>query len=335
MEELKILNKRKILKYIFLKNNVTRKELSQVTGLSSSSVTRLINDLIEKHLIISKDKVTQSLYGRKSEILTLNPSSLRVFIIDIDVKNTVLGMGSFDGNVKILKTITTSRNIDEFKSNIKNFIKLFNYKYDYVSFSIPGIVNVDKNIIVTAPNLGWSDMTLQSLWSEDKAVFDNDSNLCVLAEKFFSDDMQDIQNAMYILIKDGIGGGLILNGNLYRGRYFCAGEIGHNIIVKNNFKKSLESVFDSSLDKKESLEDLALNISYIVNILNLEKVIIGGKITNMSNDFFIKLKDAINDNVFVANRENLDIRLTNFNYEPASMVGACSNAVLTFIDTII
>jgi len=69
--------------------------------------------------------------------------------------------------------------------------------------------------------------------------------------------------------------------------------------------------------------------------LNLEKVIIGGKITNMSNDFFIKLKDAINDNVFEANRENLDIRLTNFNYEPASMIGACSNAVLSFIDTII
>ncbi|HOO75077.1 MAG TPA: ROK family transcriptional regulator [Tepiditoga sp.] len=330
--DLKILNKRLILKTIFLKTETTRKELADITKLSNSSVTRIITELIDEGYILKKNKINESRYGRKSEILTVNKEKLKVFIVDIDVKTTLFGFGRFDGTVEILKTIPTPETFYEFKESVDKFIKLFNYNFNYITFSIPGIVDLNNKIIINTPNLNWERIFYEEIGFE-KLLIDNDSNLSILAEKTFSEDMEDTKNAAFILIKDGIGTGLLLDGKIYRGVDFGAGEIGHNIIRESKKIKSFESSIDFENNVEKSLEAIALNISYAVNLMNFEKIIIGGKIINLPTENFRFLEKKIREYTF-SNNKNLDIRITNFNYVPASMVGACSNAVLNFIDNV-
>ena len=329
--DLKVLNKRKILKYIFLNQQVTRKELANLTGLSNSSITRIITELILNNYITSLQKINESKYGRKSEVLSINKEKMSALIVDMDIKTTMLGYGRFDGSVELLKTIPTLNEFEKFREYIINFIKLFNYNFEYISFSIPGIVNSKEKKIINIPNLGWKNLLYKDMVLKN-ILMDNDSNLSILAEKTFSKDMKNTENAMFILVKEGIGAGLLINNDLYKGKNFGAGEIGHNIIL-NNKKLSLEQIVDFQNNYNETLKFLAQNISYSINLLNLEKVILGGKLLNLQNDSINKLKKMILNLTF-KNNNSLDIRTTNFNYVPASMIGACSNAVLNYINKI-
>ncbi|MDO7977889.1 ROK family transcriptional regulator [Oceanotoga teriensis] len=326
--DLKVINKRQILKFIFNSKETTRKEIAIFTGLSNSSVTRIINSLIDENFIHTKHKINESRYGRKSEVLSINKDRIKILVVDIDVNTTMFGFGRFDGEVEILKTIPTPDSFERLQDYLNNFINLFKYKFDYISFSIPGIVDVYSKTIVNTPNLKWNNIKYDFLNSEHILV-ENDSNLSILAEKTFSDDMNSIENAIFLLLKSGIGAGIMINNEIFRGKNFAAGEIGHNYHINGvNFEKVID--LDNNMEK--SIDDLALNISYALNLMNFEKIIIGGNIINYPNKIFEDLKNKIIKYSFV---KDVSIRVTNFNYVPASMVGACFNAIFKYIDCII
>ncbi len=328
--DLKRENKIKLLKEIFLAREITRKELSLKVNLSLSSVTRLMNELIEQRYIVKKKKVNDNRYGRKSEVFSVNKNKYKFFVVDLDVKNTIYGYGNFDGEVEILKTVKTPETIKELLESIEHNIKLFDYKCDAISLSIPGIINLEKKFIINAPNLNWKNVSFSD-YKNYNLIIENDSNLSILAEKIFSKKMQNVKNAAYILIKDGIGAGLMLEEKIYRGYRFSAGEIGHNIFKNDKKIQEFEKIKEEN--NKDFLDILALNISYAVNLLNLEKVIIGGKFINYQSEMFNKVKSKILEYTFKECRD-VEIILTEFNYVPASLAGACSNAILKYIESI-
>lgn len=325
-------NKKNILKNIFLKKNITRKDISSLSNISLSSVTRLINELSQEKYIQLNKKISKNRYGRKSEIFSVNENRINVFVVDIDIKNTLFGLGNFKGEVKILKTIKTPETFEKTLEHIKLYTNLFNVNYDYISFSIPGIVNSKENIILNAPNLNWHNININNFEEKEKYIIENDSNLSILAEKVFSNKLKNINNAIYVLIKDGVGGGLLINNNVYKGNFFSAGEIGHNRFIINKKLIEFEHI-DQEKNKDIFIDRLALNISYAVNLLNLEAVIIGGNFINFETDVFKLLKEKIYDNIF-ENCKNVIVQLTDFNYVPASLTGACYNAILRHINNI-
>lgn len=327
----KIENIKKSLKFIFLNNKTTRKEISEYTNLSNSSITRVINYLMANDFILKSNKINESKYGRKSEMLMVNKNKLRIFVVDIDVNTTMFGEGYFDGTVDLLKTIPTPDSFDELNSIVKSYISSLNKDFFYISYSIPGIVDIGSKRIKDTPNLKWKDFSYNSLIKNDDIILDNDSNLSILAEKIRSEDMKDKKNAIFILIKEGIGSGLLLNDEIYRGFSFSAGEIGHNYIFGEKVK--FEHFIDFERNYEKTIDTIALNISYAINLLNLEKVIIGGKIINYPAVTFRELKKRIQKYTYV-NNDNVDIRVTEFNYVPASMIGACVNGVIKYIDNI-
>ncbi len=327
----KIENIKKSLKYIFLNNKTTRKDISQHTNLSNSSITRVINYLMDNDFILKANKINESRYGRKSEMLIVNKLKLRIFVVDIDVNTTMFGEGYFDGTVELLKTIPTPDSFDELNKIVNNYIKALGKDFYYISYSIPGIVDIKNKRIKDTPNLKWKDFSYNSLIKNNDIILDNDSNLSILAEKIRSEDMKDKKNAIFILIKEGIGSGLLLNDEIYRGFSFSAGEIGHNYVLGENIK--FEHFIDFERNYEKTIDTIALNISYTINLLNLEKVIIGGKIINYPTVTFRELKERIQKYTYV-NSNNIDVRITEFNYVPASMIGACVNGVIKYIDNL-
>jgi len=99
-----------------------------------------------------------------------------------------------------------------------------------VSVSIGGPLNIERGIIHSPPNLpGWDDIPLKDLLVERVGLpvyVEHDGNAGALAEWYFG-AARGARNAIFLTMGTGCGGGLILNGDLYRGTNDLAGEIGH------------------------------------------------------------------------------------------------------------
>ncbi len=99
-----------------------------------------------------------------------------------------------------------------------------------IGISAPGPLDPDTGVLFSAPNLpGWRDVPLQSFFEENFSVatrLENDANAAALAEWQFGAG-RGTRSMVYLTMSTGIGGGLILNGKLFRGEACSAGELGH------------------------------------------------------------------------------------------------------------
>jgi glucokinase len=101
-----------------------------------------------------------------------------------------------------------------------------------VGVGAPGPLDTKRGIVLLTPNLGWVNMPLRQLIHDRLALpaaLDNDANCAVLGE-WWVGAARGARHAIGITIGTGIGGGLIIDGQLYHGASDVAGEIGHTTI---------------------------------------------------------------------------------------------------------
>ena len=102
-----------------------------------------------------------------------------------------------------------------------------------VGVAAPGPVDFERGVILEAPNLpGWHSVPLGAILSERlgrPTYLENDANAAAAGEHRFGAGL-GVQDMIYLTISTGIGGGLILNGQLYRGVDGTAGELGHIVV---------------------------------------------------------------------------------------------------------
>lgn len=99
----------------------------------------------------------------------------------------------------------------------------------------PGAVDPDRGVVLEAVNLRWDDVPLAELLTKRlklKSFLDNDVNVAVYGENKLGNG-KNAKNLLGVWLGTGIGGGLILNGSLYYGHFWTAGEIGHTILFPN------------------------------------------------------------------------------------------------------
>jgi len=104
-----------------------------------------------------------------------------------------------------------------------------NVKIAGVGVGAPGPLDRSRGVVLLTPNLGWTNMPLRERVSEGldlHAALDNDANCAVLGEWWIG-AAKGARHAVGITIGTGIGGGLIVNGEMVHGASDCAGEIGH------------------------------------------------------------------------------------------------------------
>ncbi len=98
-----------------------------------------------------------------------------------------------------------------------------------VGCSVPGPLDRAKGMVVFSPNLGWRDVPLVRLLGERlgvPVVIDDDANCAALGEAAMGAGQQR-RLMVYLTISTGIGGGIVIDGRLYRGAHGLAGEFGH------------------------------------------------------------------------------------------------------------
>lgn len=105
-----------------------------------------------------------------------------------------------------------------------------------VGIGAPGAVDPIKGVVLEAVNLRWSDVALANILTKKLGVpvfLDNDVNVAVYGENKVGAG-KNANDLLGVWVGTGIGGGLILNGELYYGTFMTAGEIGHTILIPNN-----------------------------------------------------------------------------------------------------
>jgi predicted NBD/HSP70 family sugar kinase len=155
--------------------------------------------------------------------------------VDIQPETTTLGVSSLDSQFLAQESMSTGKDPVEFiarlSRRIKDLIRAHpRNSYEGVGVSLPGRVDASSHQLIFAPALGWSGLDLKS--QLEKAIglpveLENAANACALAELWSGRHFDGVRNLVAVTVSDGIGVGMIMNGQLVRGSMGVAGEFGH------------------------------------------------------------------------------------------------------------
>jgi Transcriptional regulator/sugar kinase len=243
-ENVKNLNKHAIIDLIrFTPNGISRVELSRQLNLTRAAITSIIDDLQEMGIVNEIDGQVPT--GRKPIVLEINPNRGYVVGVDIGATHATILLANFAAHV--IKDIEWQLNIndgpqvvlEQINQNIKALLKecdLQTQDLKAICIGVPGPVVLHRGMVSEPPIMpGWDKFPienyLQSHWKVPAAVA-NDAELGALGEWAYGAGRGE-RNLAYIKVGRGIGAGLLLDGQIYRGADGSAGEIGHFTIEEN------------------------------------------------------------------------------------------------------
>ena len=278
-------------------------------------------------------------------------------ILAIDIGGTMIKYGLVSSDGEILSTDKIETEAEKGLENILNKIDNIFKKYKEnnpigVAVSGTGQINgmigkvIGGNPII--PN--WIGTNLVKILEEKynlPAVLENDVNCVALGEKWIGAG-KDLINFICLTIGTGIGGGIILNNQLFRGENFVAGEFGHILIKKGEFEqfasttalirlvkertgKTLngKEIFD--LEKKEIveyqevisewIENLTDGLSSIIYCFNPANIILGGGVIGQGEPLINRIKNSLFKKIGLQFKEKLNIIQAKLGNN-AGMIGA-------------
>lgn len=270
------------------------------------------------------------------------------YIIGIDLGGTNTKIALIDAKFSIKAKITFStldflssrdKLISEIIQKIFLLIKennLTNSKIIGVGIGVPGPVDFLNGKVYYLPNIPrWKNTFIKDILEKKinlRVFVDNDVNLMALAEARLG-AAKGAKNAVCLTLGTGVGGGLIIEGKLFRGSNFCAGEIGHMPInitgpkcscggsgcleryvgnkfvltkARKEFKNknmTLEQLSELSRNGNKTAlsiyygfaEEIGIALTGVVNLLNPEVIVIGGGLSFAGNFIFIRIKETIDN----------------------------------------
>ncbi len=161
-----------------------------------------------------------------------------MYDVGIDVGGTKIAIGLVSEDRVIQKDqIRTpeSRSVKEIVRAIGELVQNMAPDDQYENIGV-GFAGVIKNGMVTSPNLAFRDTNLQGLLTEllpgKRIEIENDANAAAYAELCYG-ALKGSRNALFITLGTGVGGGIILDGRLYKGSFGVSGELGHQVIDCN------------------------------------------------------------------------------------------------------
>ncbi|MEJ7861352.1 MAG: ROK family transcriptional regulator [Pyrinomonadaceae bacterium] len=231
------INKQIVLTYIRDRAPISRAEIARETALQRSTVSSIVQSLVEESFV-EEIGAGESSGGRKPTMLKLRTDE--PVAIGVDITPTVVNIATADlaGQIIHLETFPTAadraqnfRKIVKRISLIKTYLKNPDVK---IGVSVPGVVDQASGLVTYVPFFHWKNWQLKQELKEATGLpvtVDNDANAVALADLWFGmPEVHNIKNFASLLVAEGIGTGIIFDGQIYRGNKGAAGEFGHMII---------------------------------------------------------------------------------------------------------
>ncbi|NLG80177.1 MAG: ROK family transcriptional regulator [Firmicutes bacterium] len=237
----KELNKAVILNIIWRHAPISRAEIARISGLTRGTVSSLVDELIHDSFVKEIGTGTSAM-GRKPIMLQLNAGAGVIVGVDLGVNYILIILADLRAQVLARKRLS----IDPEMGEKRILEKMLDGIADIlagapstprgllgIGAGVPGLVEMEHGVLKFAPNLRWKNVPLKDVLQGrfDAPVYvDNEANVGALGEKWFGAG-QGIRHMVYLSVGVGLGAGIVLNGELYRGAAGYAGELGHFTIL--------------------------------------------------------------------------------------------------------
>jgi glucokinase-like ROK family protein len=240
----KKINKSIVLSVIQNKCPLSRAQISELTGLNKATVSTLVSELIETNLVYEIGP-GQSSGGRRPVMLFFNKNAGYSIGVDLGVNYILAVLTDLQGNiVQEKKTPLFSQSVNDVLPKLKQLIQSLidetpesPYGIVGIGIGVPGITDSDGKILF-APNLKWHNVNIKEDLEREfelPVTVDNEANAGSYGEKRYGAG-KDVSNLIYVSAGIGIGTGIILDNELYKGVSGVSGEMGHFTIEANGKK---------------------------------------------------------------------------------------------------
>lgn len=231
------INKKIVLNFIRDRSPISRADIARETDLQRSTVSAIVDDL-EKEDLIEEIGIGASSGGRKPTLLKIRTGTPVAIGVDLTPRKTTIAVADLAGQVLEEETFVTSPNMEFMNEQIIQRVEKFARNYPKsnleVGISVPGIADQTSGIVRFVPYFQWRNWDIVKLIKQKtnlSATVENDANAIALAELWFGrEEVRKSSNFITVMIGEGIGTGIIFDGQIYRGENGAAGEFGHMIV---------------------------------------------------------------------------------------------------------
>lgn len=231
-EVVRDINRSLVLNLIRTRQPISRADLARVSGLQRSTISLIVEALIDEHWVL-EGPTGRLPRGRRPTFLRLNDDRV---IIGVDIRpiQTTVALADINGKFSSQAAMATPPDpkaaVDALIERILAVMKTCDgKKIEGIGISLPGRFSHGADRLVFAPNLKWRDVDIRNPIAEATGLeveLENAANACVLAAGWF-DKLEACRNLVVVTVSEGIGAGILVNGQLARGSNDMAGEFGH------------------------------------------------------------------------------------------------------------
>ncbi len=230
-----------VLRLVHSQSPISRAQLAIATGLNKSTISSLIDELIAQNFV-HEAGINSGAAGRPATKLEINPHAGLIVGVELGVDFVTVAVTDLLGNIlwRYKEDADPAEGQDKMINQTLLIVKeamTVNKKkggrFFGIGLSTPGTVDLKEGVLIFAPNLHWRNVPFRKIFSDYTKLniyIENDANAATIAEHLFG-TARECRDFLFVFAGVGIGSGLFLNGNLYRGKNGYAGEIGHSPIM--------------------------------------------------------------------------------------------------------
>ena len=229
------INRQIILNYIRERGPISRADLAHETALQRSTVSLIVEELGAEGLV--EEVGGKSTGGRPPLLLSLRTADAVAIGVDVGTARTLVATSDLAGRVLQCERFGTPRDSDDLIANIitnsRDLIAKNKSTIEGIGISLPGLVDSEGTKLYV-PQFKWRDIPLVEEVSAEIGLpvsLENDANAAALAELWFGrPEIREVRDFILVLVEEGVGTGIVFDGQVYRGEGGAAGEFGHMTI---------------------------------------------------------------------------------------------------------
>ncbi|HEY3025181.1 MAG TPA: ROK family transcriptional regulator [Pyrinomonadaceae bacterium] len=231
------INRQIVLNYVREREPISRAEIARETDLQRSTISTIVEALTAEGLVEEIGE-GESTGGRRPTLLRLRTKEAIAIGVAITPTCTTVATSDLAGRIVQQKEFLTDPDPEKTLRDVITLVREFSVRnkgsIEAVGVSLPGLVDPSTGNAVYVPYFQWRDIAISKMISAAvglPVIIDNDANAVALAELWFGrPEVSDARDFILVLVAEGVGTGIIFDGQVYRGQRGAAGEFGHMVI---------------------------------------------------------------------------------------------------------
>ncbi len=323
-------NRRLAVQLLRQHGTLSRRQLAQITGLRTSTLTYIVRDLLEQNIVRTVGKAESKTVGKKQILIEINPGLGWVVGVGLETDQASLVYVDASGEVIDRERMEVGHDADALPNLLRSRIDAWATRNKKstddllgIGVGVPGVVDSEHGRVLrstwfAAENLPLRDLIAQQI---DTAVHvDNDANFAALCESRLG-SARGLTNFVYFLMNSeaeqdefairGLGTTIFLDGRLYRGSHFAAGEVDTLLEAERYANLSQEQI-RLMAEKDAPISDVmkrlasqtGRTLTAVVDLIDPQAVVLGGNLAIANLKMIAEIEREMNSQlVKVPNRE--------------------------------